>query len=153
MEDERKITRRFFLGILGKVSIIGALLAEAIGAIKAFIPQVLYEPPSAFKVGKPDDFPGGITFLPEHKLYLFRDGSDFHVVSALCTHLNCVVDWKQDQKQFYCSCHGSVFSKDGVNLSGPAPKPLVWYPLSLAPDGNLVVDSGKEVKQDYRFSV
>jgi len=152
-EKERKITRRYFFGILGKGSIIIALLAEAIGAIKAFIPKVLYEPPSEFKIGKPDDFPEGITFLPQHKLYIFREEDDFHVISALCTHLNCIVDWKPEQKEFYCSCHGSVFSQEGINLTGPAPKPLPWYPLSLAPDGNLIIDSTEQVSQDYKFSV
>lgn len=152
-EKERKITRRFFFGILGKGSILVALLAEAIGAIKAFIPKVLYEPPSKFKIGMPDDIPEGITFLPEHKLYIFREGDDFYAISAICTHLYCIVDWKPNQKEFYCSCHGSIFSQDGINLTGPAPKPLPWYPLSLAADGNLVIDSSKQVSQDYKFSL
>lgn len=153
MEKENKITRRLFFSVLGKASILIALLAEAVGAIKAFIPQVLYEPPSKYKVGKPDDFPEGITFLPEHKLYIVRDGNDFHSISAVCTHLYCVVDWKPDRSEFYCSCHGSVFSQDGTNLTGAAPKPLPWYALSVAPDGNLVVDSKEFVTQDYIFSL
>ncbi len=148
-----KITRRLFLEILGKVSVVIALVAEAFGAIKAFIPQVLYEPPSKFKIGKPDDFPEGITFLPQHNLYIFRTRNDFQSVSAVCTHLNCVADWKPDQREFYCSCHGSVFSEDGTNLSGPAPRPLSRYSLSLAPDRNLVVETNKEVTQDYKFSL
>ncbi len=152
-EKEKKITRRFFFGILGKVSILLALLAEGIGAFKAFIPQVLYEPPSKFKIGKPDDFPEGITFLPEHRLYISRKGDDFHTISAVCTHLYCVVDWKPKQSEFYCSCHGSIFSLDGINLTGPAPKPLPWYALSLSPDGSLVVDSKEQVSQDYKFSL
>jgi cytochrome b6-f complex iron-sulfur subunit len=150
---ERKITRRLFFGVLGKISILAALLAEFVGAIRAFIPQILYEPPSTYKIGKPDDFPEGITFLAEHKMYIFRIGNDFHAISAVCTHLYCVVDWKPDQKEFYCSCHGSVFSQDGINLAGPAPKPLPWYALSLAPDGNLVIDSNAQVTQDYKFSL
>ncbi|MFQ5721887.1 MAG: ubiquinol-cytochrome c reductase iron-sulfur subunit [Candidatus Aminicenantales bacterium] len=152
-ENNGKMKRRFFFGILAKTSIFIALLIEAIGAVKAFIPKVLYEPPSKFKIGKPEDFPEGITFLPEHKLFVFRREDDFHAISAVCTHLSCIVDWKPDQQGFYCSCHGSVFSKDGVNLSGPAPRPLPWYPLSLAPDGSLVIDSNQQVARDYKFSV
>ncbi|NIM59977.1 MAG: Rieske 2Fe-2S domain-containing protein [Candidatus Aminicenantes bacterium] len=152
-EKARKVTRRFFFGALGKGSILVALLAEAIGAIKAFIPKVLYESPSKFKIGFPDDIPEGITFLSENKLYIFREGDDFYAISAVCTHLYCIVDWKPDRKEFYCSCHGSIFSKDGINLTGPAPRPLPWYPLSLAPDGNLVIDSSKQVSLDYRFSI
>ncbi len=153
MKEESKITRRFFLEVSGKLAVVAALFAEAFGAIKAFIPQVLYEPPSKFKIGKPDDFPDGITFLADHKLYVFRKENEFHVVSAICTHLKCVADWKPDQQQFYCSCHGSVFSEDGENIGGPAPKPLAWYPLSFAPDGNFVVDTGEKVEKYYKFTI
>jgi Rieske Fe-S protein len=152
-EKEGKVPRRFFLEVFGKASVVVALLAEAFGAIKAFIPQVLYEPPSKFKIGKPDDFPDGITFLPEHKLYIFRIANEFHVVSATCTHLKCLADWKPDRREFYCSCHGSVFSENGANTGGPAPRPLSWYPLSFAPDGNFVVDTGQKVEQYYRFTI
>ncbi len=152
-EKDKKITRRRYLEIFGKLSVVASVVAVAFGAIKAFIPQVLYEPPSKFKIGKPDDFPEGITFLSWHKLYIFRKGTDFHIVSAICTHLNCVADWKSDQREFYCSCHGSVFSKDGVHLAGPAPRPLSWHPISFAPDGNLVVETEKQVTQEYKFSI
>lgn len=145
--------RRIFLKIIGKLSVLVAVLAETVGAIKAFIPRVLYEPPSKFKIGRPDDFPDGLTFLPDHKLYVFREEDGFHAISAVCTHLFCIVDWKPDQKEFYCSCHGSIFSKEGINLTGPAPKPLPWFALSLSADGSLVVDSKQLVTQDYRFSI
>jgi hypothetical protein len=45
-------------------------------------------------------------------------------------------------------------SGDGSNVSGPAPKPLAWYRLSLAPeDGQLVVDLANEVDRDFRLTV
>ena len=152
-EKARKINRRVFLEISGKISVILALIVQAFGAIKAFLPQVLYEPPSRFKIGKPDDFSEGITFLSEYKLYIFREDNDFHVVSAICTHLDCIADWKPDEKEFFCSCHGSVFSEEGVNLTGPAPRPLSWHPLALSPDGNLIVETGKQVSNEYKFSI
>jgi Rieske Fe-S protein len=46
-----------------------------------------------------------------------------------------------------------VFSHDGNNVRGPAPRPLSWYSLSLAPDKNLVVDTNTEVSEEYRFSL
>ncbi len=153
IDMERKSTRRHFLEIVGKGSILIAFFATILGAIKAFIPSVLYEPPSKFKIGKPDDFPIGITFLSENKLYIFRKGNDFRAISAMCTHLNCIADWKQETNQFYCSCHGSVFSQNGNNISGPAPKPLFWHPLSLAFDSYLVVDKDKRVSQNDKLTI
>jgi cytochrome b6-f complex iron-sulfur subunit len=152
-KKDNKILRRFFFEIIGKVSVLAAFFAEGVGAIRAFVPQVLYEPPSKFKIGKPEDFSEGITYLPEYKLYVFRNGGTFSTISAVCTHLTCVVDWKPDQKGFYCSCHGSKFSEDGTNLTGPAPRPLPWYALSLAPDHTLLVETDKHVTQSYKFSL
>jgi menaquinol-cytochrome c reductase iron-sulfur subunit len=117
------------------------------------MPSVLYEPPLKFKIGKPEDFPVGVTFLPENKLYVFRRGNDYRAISAMCSHLNCVADWKQEMNQFFCSCHGSIFSQNGNNISGPAPKPLTWHPLSLSFDSHLVVDTGIQVSQNFTLTL
>ncbi len=52
-------------------------------------------------------------------------------MSLVCTHLGCVVEFKPEEKKFHCNCHGSIFDKDGINLSGPAPKPLIPYRVKL----------------------
>ena len=153
MDIERKSTRRNFLEIVGKGSILFAFFTTIYGAIKALIPSVLYVPPSKFKIGKPEDFPIGITFLSEDKLYIFRKENDYRAISAMCTHLNCIADWKQDKNQFFCSCHGSIFSQNGNNIAGPAPKPLSWHPLSLAFDSYLVVDKDKQVSQNDKLTL
>lgn len=48
----------------------------------------------------------------------------FFILSPICTHLGCHVDWIQADNQFHCPCHGSVYTIDGLNVSGPAPLPL-----------------------------
>jgi menaquinol-cytochrome c reductase iron-sulfur subunit len=56
--------------------------------------------------------------------------------------------------RFVCPCHGSKYEGDGTNVSGPAPRPLAWYRLSLATDdGQLVVDLADEVDQDFRLTL
>ena len=56
--------------------------------------------------------------------------------------------------RFQCPCHGSKYSGDGTNETGPAPKPLAWYHLSVAvDDGQLVVDLAQEVGHDFRLTV
>jgi menaquinol-cytochrome c reductase iron-sulfur subunit len=115
------------------------------------------------------EFPDGLKFLPDQRLFVFREGSVFHAVSAVCTHLGCTVRAEALPQpemaqvgggalrlthRFMCPCHGSRYSGDGTNLSGPAPRPLAWYHLSLAADdGQLVVDLAREVGQDFRLAV
>jgi glycine/D-amino acid oxidase-like deaminating enzyme/nitrite reductase/ring-hydroxylating ferredoxin subunit len=59
----------------------------------------------------------------------YRDDSGMvHEVSALCTHLGCVVHWNTVEKSWDCPCHGSRFAPDGTVLNGPAREALVPSP-------------------------
>jgi cytochrome b6-f complex iron-sulfur subunit len=49
---------------------------------------------------------------------------------------------------FHCPCHGSVFNRDGNVESGPAPRALTWYLVTLSKDNRLVVDKGQNVAHD-----
>lgn len=52
-------------------------------------------------------------------LYRDEDG-ELHVVSAICTHMDCVVNWNDAETSWDCPCHGSRFDVDGSVLDGPA---------------------------------
>jgi Rieske Fe-S protein len=69
------------------------------------------------------------------------DGSDFLVLSNVCTHLGCPVHWDDSARRFICPCHGGVFAVDGKVLKGPPPKPLTR--LTHKVEGNtLYVQAG-----------
>ena len=68
--------------------------------------------------------------------------------SAVCTHLGCTPNWLDGEQKFKCPCHGSGFYKTGINFEGPAPRPLERYRLSLADDGQLLVDKSKKFQQE-----
>ena len=55
--------------------------------------------------------------------------------------------------RFACPCHGSKYAGDGRVVSGPAPRALSWYHLSVSTDdGQLVVDLAQEVGRDFRLT-
>lgn len=60
-----------------------------------------------------------------HKVAAYRDaGGELHCVSAVCTHLGCVVHFNAAETSWDCPCHGSRFDTSGKVLHGPAPSPL-----------------------------
>lgn len=55
------------------------------------------------------------------KLAVHRDADGMlHVVSAVCTHMQCIVAWNGAEQSWDCPCHGSRFSVEGTVLEGPA---------------------------------
>ncbi|MBI5180975.1 MAG: Rieske 2Fe-2S domain-containing protein [Nitrospirae bacterium] len=50
--------------------------------------------------------------------------SGFTALSAVCTHLGCIVKWLEDKGEFQCPCHAGRFDATGKVLSGPPPNPL-----------------------------
>ena len=167
MKDETG--RREFLWKLGIGSGIAALGAQTVASMRSLVPNVSYDAPTTVRLGMPRDFPDGLKFLPDERLYVFREGNTFHAISAVCTHLGCTVRAEALSQaetktiegkpmrlthRFLCPCHGSRYAGDGSNVSGPAPRPLAWYHLSVSPDdGQLVVDLAREVDRDFRLTV
>ncbi|MDZ7291207.1 MAG: ubiquinol-cytochrome c reductase iron-sulfur subunit [candidate division KSB1 bacterium] len=162
-------TRRSFLQKLGFGGMLAGLVGFGWQSFRSLIPNVLYEPPQKFKIGLPANLAEGMTFLQDKRLYIFKEGKSFYAISAACTHLGCTVKYTKlnqpkqveiggEKKtipfEFHCPCHGSKFYAEGTNYAGPAPRPLHWYKLEVAPDdGQLVVDMGKEVEQNFRLTV
>ncbi len=61
----------------------------------------------------------------EDSLAVARDaGGELHVLSAVCTHLGCIVGWDAEEQTWDCHCHGSRFAIDGRVINGPAEEPL-----------------------------
>ena len=161
--------RREFLLKLGTGAGVLGLAAQGAASLRSLVPNVSYDAPTTAKLGQPMDFPDGLKFLPDERLFVFREGKTFHAISAVCTHLGCTVRAEalsQPQTvaiegkavrlthRYLCPCHGSKYSGDGTNVAGPAPRPLAWYQLTVSPDdGQLVVDLAREVGHDFRLTI
>jgi cytochrome b6-f complex iron-sulfur subunit len=143
------VSRRDFLseitvGALGVAGLGGAALTY-----QYFSPNVLFEPSTTFRAGNPDLYPvNSVTFLQDQQVYIVRTPAGFYAVSAVCTHLGCVTQWKPEANMIACPCHGSKFQPDGKKIEGPAPRPLPHYSVSLTADGDLQVDKLQIIKPD-----
>ncbi len=68
---------------------------------------------------------GKLLTIDNEKVAAYRDEhGDVHAVSAVCTHLACIVSWNSGEKSWDCPCHGARFSCDGKVIQGPAVKDL-----------------------------
>jgi menaquinol-cytochrome c reductase iron-sulfur subunit len=169
MSDTPKPDRREFLLKLGTGAGVVAIGAQAAASLRSLVPNVSYDAPTTVKLGPAREFPDGLRFLPDQRLFVFREGNTYHAVSAVCTHLGCTVRAEALSQpetrevggapmrlthRFACPCHGSTYSGDGENTGGPAPRPLAWFRLSVSPDdGSLVVDLADEVDRDFRLTL
>lgn len=66
------------------------------------------------------------------------DGRNFVAMSNICTHLACRVRWVEDERKFYCPCHAGIFDEDGNVISGPPPRPLDRYDITVE-EGKLLL--------------
>jgi len=64
------------------------------------------------------------------------------ILGQTCTHLGCPVGWTPATSTFNCPCHGSIYSKTGQNIGGPAPAPLFKYNFSAK--GGQVTVQGRQ---------
>lgn len=58
-------------------------------------------------------------------------GGELRAFSAVCTHLNCTVQYRADLSEIWCACHNGHFDLNGKNVAGPPPRPLDAYVVNV----------------------
>jgi cytochrome b6-f complex iron-sulfur subunit len=140
-EHGEGLNRRDFLNevAFSALGIVG--VGSAVVTYQYLSPNVLFEPPMKFRAGNPDLYPiGTVTNLPDQQVYIVRTAAGFYALSAICTHLGCITQWKPEDNLIECPCHGSKFKRNGVRVAGPAPRPLPHFQVTLTADGELEVN-------------
>jgi Rieske Fe-S protein len=65
-------------------------------------------------------------------IVVHTQSGDYRAFSAVCTHLGCIVEYRGEKGgYFHCNCHGGEYDLNGKNISGPPPRPLMPYPVSI----------------------
>jgi cytochrome b6-f complex iron-sulfur subunit len=147
-------SRRDFLNEVGAGALGIAGLGTVVITFRYLSPNVLFEPSPTFRAGNPDLYPvDSVTYLHEQQVYIVRTEQGFYAVSAVCTHLGCITQWKPEASQIACPCHGSKFRSDGTKIEGPAPRPLPHFSITLTSDGELMVNKLETVKPGQALRV
>jgi cytochrome b6-f complex iron-sulfur subunit len=138
------MNRRRMLTWLSSFGLFGSAVLSAFSNLVFIKPRATYGQPQRFSIGKPDEFPPGTRIALENKrICIVREGNKMAAISTTCTHLGCIVGLADTG--FACPCHGSRFDQDGNVTGGPAPKPLPWFKVTLAPNGELEVDKDVQI--------
>lgn len=152
-EERSTVNRRTFLSAIGWGSFSAAAVLFLLGILRSLRPGVLYEPPTTFKADKPENYPeGSPTLIPEEKVFIDRDDKGIYAMSAICTHLGCRVLWMDSENGYHCPCHGAQFDRKGINIEGPAPRPLPRLGMSKDRDGSILVDKAEVVSREFRLT-
>lgn len=131
--------RRTFLQMLLGVGLLGSLASF-------FYPVLRYMiPPASAELNSDEVVAGKIGELKLNSGKIFRFGSrpglivrnavgEYKALSATCTHLACIVQYRGDLQRIWCACHNGIYDLTGRNISGPPPRPLEAYDVHVRGD-------------------
>jgi cytochrome b6-f complex iron-sulfur subunit len=144
--SRRKLLR--WVGWTALLVIAGELL---VGFLPFFWPRKTGSFGGTVNAGNVSDFKvGQVTKITEGKCYISRVPEGFLALWQKCPHLGCTVPWRPDDKsedsieatgRFNCPCHGSIYDRYGQIITGPAPRPMDMFPITIR-DGRIFVETG-----------
>lgn len=144
--QRRKFITRLSIGL---VSLAG--LVAIASYLRQFFPRQAGER-RRIPLGRVRQYPvDTYTFLQEHNLFIYRDHEGMKAVTAVCTHLGCIVE--KSTEGFECPCHGSCYDNNGEVTAGPAPRNLSWLQVGRTVDGRIYVDPGTVVRAEDKFLI
>ena len=135
-EGGRQLSRRRLLDLL----LSGSLLSFAASVL---YPVWRYMTPPRVGGGTVGSATAaGVGELAPNSAKLFRFGArpgilvrtaagEWRAFSAVCTHLECTVQYRGDLERIWCACHNGFFDLSGKNVEGPPPRPLEVFDVTV----------------------
>jgi Rieske Fe-S protein len=136
-------SRRNWISVLLGLGFSGSAVSFLYPAIRFMMPPDVAGPVvDEVVVGKADDFPPNtgriFKFGNKPGILIRSDQDEWRAFSAVCTHLNCTVQFQEDTHQIWCACHNGLFDLNGNVVGGPPPKPLEEFEVNLR-GGDVVI--------------
>ncbi len=133
-------------------SVLNALLGGSVAAVFAVLAypvlRFIMPPPgkgeeaSSVVAAKVGELAAGASklfrFGSAPALVMRTPGGDLRAFSAVCTHLQCTVQYRSDLELIWCACHNGRFDLTGKNVAGPPPRPLEQLTVTVRGDDVIV---------------
>ena len=133
--------RRTFLDALLTTGFVSTAVAIAYPVAEYLVPPASGEPatqtasagpaaalkPNSAAIFKFGSKPGIVVRTPDGEIRAF---------SAVCSHLDCTVQYKSDTSQLWCACHNGTYDLGGNVVSGPPPRGLEKFVVNIRGEGN-----------------
>lgn len=128
--------RRSFLDTVLGLGFVSTALSVLYPVWRYVVPPATAEPATDSVVaGKAVQFApnsGAIVKFGSKPALLVRTGDgQFKAFTAVCTHLDCTVQYRADTSQIWCACHNGLYDLSGQVVSGPPPRPLEAFAVNL----------------------
>jgi cytochrome b6-f complex iron-sulfur subunit len=103
---------------------------------------------SQVDAGSVDDFmtEGTVTYFLNGRFYVTQHAGGLRALYQKCPHLGCRVPFCDSSGRFECPCHGSVYNVIGEYISGPAPRGMDRFPITISPEGRVLVDTSAVIE-------
>jgi cytochrome b6-f complex iron-sulfur subunit len=135
MDTGRRGLIRFLLGTGFSASLISFLYPVLRFMDPPAVPEASVNEVSAGKVQDLKPNSGKIVRFGNRPVILIRvTDTDWRAFSAVCTHLNCTVQYQEQRRQIWCACHNGTYDLNGAVVSGPPPKALEEYAVKVRGD-------------------
>lgn len=127
--------RRAFLGYClgGIATVLSAAIAWPV--FRYLSPMANSGPATKITFSEKDIPEGDVKFFEyagASAVVVRKRGGGLVALSAVCTHLGCIVQWEKDKQGFLCPCHAGHYSAEGGVIGGPPPKPLAPIPFTVS---------------------
>lgn len=131
----KNISRRLIDFLLG-FSIVGLVTSMVYPIVRYMSPPQIPEPVEskvlAAKRGELAPNSGKVfAFGRDPAILIRKPNGDYAAFTAICTHLSCTVQYRSDLQLIWCACHNGRYDLNGINTSGPPPRPLQPYQVKL----------------------
>ena len=132
MVSERRSIVRWLLGGGFAASIISFLYPAYKFMNPPAVPEAAVNEVAAGKVQDLKPNSGRIVKFGSRPVLLIHTGdNEWRAFSAVCTHLNCTVQYQEASHQIWCACHNGLYNLNGQVVSGPPPKALEEYAVRI----------------------